>query len=337
MKSAWRMRPLYPDRRHELERESCGTNRAGMVLNLRMSGSAADVLDETSAWALLLALASRAGRRGPIVRDVALRLRDDGTVEEDGPGAWIVARPSTESGWSRRDGALPRELELLFDLYMPLCVGRGRDTLTIAHLAQTLDGRVAIASGASQFITGEEDLLHCHRLRALCDVVVVGRRTVEADDPQLTTRRCRGPSPVRAVIDPARRLGEAHRVFQDDAAATLLFCATGVARNGSRHGCAEVVALDAVDGQLPAPAIVAELQRRGLCRIYLEGGGVTVSRFIAAGALARLQVTVAPTLFGSGRASFTLPEIDDLSRSVKLSWRHLALGRDVLFDCEVSR
>ncbi|MBX3186571.1 MAG: RibD family protein [Labilithrix sp.] len=303
-----------------------------------MPASAGDALDEESAWALLLALARRAGRGDPIVRDVALRLRDDGSLEEDGADAWIVARPSTERGWSRYEGApIGRELELLFDLYMPLCVGADRDALTIAHLAQTLDGRVAVASGESQFITGEEDLLHCHRLRALCDVVVVGRRTVEADDPLLTTRRCAGPSPVRAVIDPERRLGEAHRVFQDDSGATLLLSATGAVRNGARHGRAEVVSLDAIDGRLSVQAIVAELRRRGLRRIYVEGGGLTVSRFLEAGALARLQVTVAPTVFGSGRPSFTLPDVQALSQAVKLRWRHLALGRDVLFDCEVGR
>jgi diaminohydroxyphosphoribosylaminopyrimidine deaminase / 5-amino-6-(5-phosphoribosylamino)uracil reductase len=303
-----------------------------------MSGSAGDTLDQEKAWALLLAVARRAGSGAPIVRDVALRLRADGSLEEDGPDAWIVARPSIASGWSRRDGStVSRDVELVLDLYMPLCVGAGRDALTIAHLAQTLDGRVAIASGESQFITGEEDLVHCHRLRALCDVIVVGRHTVEADDPQLTTRRCTGPSPVRAVIDPARRLGEAHRVFQDETGTTLLFCATGAAGDGSRHGRAEVIALDAVGGRLPVLAIVAELQSRGLRRIYVEGGGVTVSRFIEAGALARLQVTLAPTLFGSGRPSFTLPEIQGLSQAVKLSWRHFTLGRDVLFDCEVGR
>ncbi|MBS2018719.1 MAG: RibD family protein [Deltaproteobacteria bacterium] len=301
-----------------------------------MPGPAAASLDRQNAWALLLELARRAGSGSPVVRDVALRLGADGSIEEGGAEPWIVARPGTERGWSRCDGTpISRDVELVLDLYMPLCVGAGRDDLTIAHLAQTLDGRVAIASGESQFITGEEDLAHCHRLRALSDVVVVGRHTVEADDPQLTTRLCTGRSPVRAVIDPARRLADTHRVFRDDAGGTLLFCASGAAGTPPRYGGAEVIALDAVDGKLPVQAIVAELRRRGLRRIYVEGGGVTVSRFIEAGALTRLQVTIAPMLFGSGRPAVTLREIRGLSEAVKLRWRHFALGRDVLFDCEV--
>lgn len=301
-----------------------------------MAASTREDLDEERAWALLVALARRAGRGDPIARDVALRLRDDESLEEDGAAPWILARPATERGWSWPDGATARpELEPLLDLYMPLCIGAGQDALTIAHLAQTLDGRIAISGGESQYITGEEDLLHCHRLRALSDVVVVGRRTVEKDDPQLTPRRCAGPTPVRAVIDPDARLGEDYRVFQSETGTTLLLSTTGAAKSGARHGRAEIVTLDAVDGRLPVPAIVAELRRRGLRRIYIEGGGLTVSRFLEAGALTRLHVTVAPTVFGSGRPSFVLPELQTLSAAVALRWRHVTMGRDVLFDCVV--
>src|SRR5215470_11184576 len=181
----------------------------------------AHVPDEASAWALLLALARRASQ-------------------------------------GQRLGTAGPDVEMLFDLYMPLCVGPGRETLTIAHLAQSLDGRIATVSGRSQFITGKEDLLHAHRLRALCDAVLVGRRTVAEDDPQLTTRLCPGPSPVRVVIDPARRLGHAHRIFQNGPSATLLFCAADAARAGSHNGRAEVVAIEPASGELPTASILGE-------------------------------------------------------------------------------
>jgi riboflavin biosynthesis pyrimidine reductase len=54
----------------------------------------------------------------------------------------------------------------------------------------------------SRWLSGDEDLLHTHRMRALCDAVVVGVDTVLNDDPQLTVRRCAGRNPVRVVIDP---------------------------------------------------------------------------------------------------------------------------------------
>ena len=78
----------------------------------------------------------------------------------------------------------------------------------LGRIAQTLDGRIATESGMSFWISGPEDILHTHRLRAVCDAIVVGAGTVKADDPLLTTRLCEGPSPVRVVIDTDRRLAD---------------------------------------------------------------------------------------------------------------------------------
>ena len=60
--------------------------------------------------------------------------------------------------------------------------------ITVGHLGQSLDGFIATHAGESQYVTGEENILHMHRMRALCDAIVVGAGTVAADDPQLTTR-----------------------------------------------------------------------------------------------------------------------------------------------------
>lgn len=303
-----------------------------------MSSSRAQ-LDDASAWLLLLALARRASAGDPILNEVALQLGAGGEVEENGPDPWIVARPDTERGWSWASApATPRpELEQLLDLYMPLCVGPGRDALTIAHLAQTLDGRIATTSGKSQFITGKSNLVHAHRLRALSDAVLVGWRTVLADDPQLTTRHCVGPNPVRVIVDPERRLGPGHRVFSSGSGPTLILCTTEAATRGAAFAHAEVVGISPAQGALPIGAILAELGRRRLRRIYIEGGGVTVSRFLEAGALMRLQITVAPVVFGSGLPALTLPEIQDLSKALTLQWRPFVMGADVLFDCTVRR
>ena len=299
-----------------------------------MSTLKSHVPDEASAWALLLALARRASDGRPVTGDVGLRLDAGGALEEGGANAWIIARPQTSRGWSWPDGAtgVP-ELEQLFDLYMPLCVGADAAQLAIAHLGQSLDGRIATISGKSQFITGQENLVHAHRLRALCDAVLVGRRTVHEDDPQLTTRLCTGPSPVRVIVDPNRRLSTERRVFQNGASATLIICSTTASRAETHHGRAEVVALQTVEARLPVTAILAELRRRGLNRVFIEGGGVTVSRFVEARALSRLQVTVAPMVFGSGRPMLVLPEIDDLSQALTFDCRKFELGPDILFDC----
>ena len=91
-----------------------------------------------------------------------------------------------------------------------------------------------------------------------------------------------------------------YRLFNDGAAPTLLLCAEELARPGERLGQAEVLGVGG-RGRQPLPARGARrLAGRGLRRVFVEGGGVTVSRFLAAGCLNRLQITVAPLIIGSG-------------------------------------
>jgi len=201
----------------------------------------------------------------------------------------------------------------------------------IGRLAQTLDGRIATDGGSSQWIGGDGDLLHTHRLRALSDAVVVGAGTVRHDDPRLTTRLCPGPNPLRVVIDADRRLGADYQLFRDGLP-TLLFCADDVP-GPARLGVAEVLGLArAPQGGLAPAAILAALAARGRTRIFVEGGGLTVSRFLAAGCLDRLHVTVAPVLLGSGIPAFTLPPVARIADGLRFAWTVHPLDPDVLFD-----
>ena len=120
----------------------------------------------------------------------------------------------------------------LIDLYLPICSATVARPITVGHLGQSLDGFIATHAGESQYVTGEENIRHLHRMRALCDAVVVGAGTVAADDPQLTTRHVSGPSPVRVVLDPTRRLADHYRVFNDDTADTLYVCGRSLRRRG---------------------------------------------------------------------------------------------------------
>ena len=94
----------------------------------------------------------------------------------------------------------------LFALLKPL-LDRPPDgaAWVVGQLGQSLDGCIATRGGDSNFVNGPQVLLHLHRLRALCDAVIVGAGTAAIDDPQLTTRRVAGAHPVRVLIDPALR------------------------------------------------------------------------------------------------------------------------------------
>lgn len=206
--------------------------------------------------------------------------------------------------------------------------------LVIGRLAQTLDGRIATLSGNSKWIGGAGDLRHTHRLRALCDAVIVGAGTVRADDPQLTTRLCQGPSPVRVVIDAERRLARDYGVFRDGLPTLLAAAASGPAR----HGTAEALLVPrGPHGGLDLAALLAALAARGLRKIFVEGGGQTVSGFLRAGLLDRLHVTVAPMILGSGRPAFDLPEVGRIEQGMRFTWTVHDIAPDVLFDIALDR
>ena len=225
----------------------------------------------------------------------------------------------------------------MFDLYLPICGATATRPVTVGHLGQSLDGFIATHAGESQWVTGQENILHVHRLRALCDAVVVGAGTVAADDPQLTTRLVEGPNPVRVVIDPARRLGEHHKVFTDASAETLYVCARSVARPGEHHvGRAAVVAVDdAPDGGVDVDELMRLLRARGCTRVFVEGGGVTVSMFLEANLLDRLHVAIAPLIIGNGRPAIRLPARAALGDCHRPRHRVFRMGGDVLFDLDL--
>jgi diaminohydroxyphosphoribosylaminopyrimidine deaminase / 5-amino-6-(5-phosphoribosylamino)uracil reductase len=226
--------------------------------------------------------------------------------------------------------------DALDPLYAPLHapVPSGR-SFVLGRVAQSLDGYIATRDGESVWISGPDDLRHTHQLRALCDAVVVGARTIRADNPLLTTRLVEGPSPVRVVIDPECRLEETYRVFRDGPE-TLLLCAPDAAHAGC-VGSGQVLPVPRGPAGLDIDAILDLLRARGLRRIFVEGGGITVSRFLSAGALDRLHVTVAPLVMGGGVPAFPLPPVERLEEGQRFAWTAHRIGADILLDIPLAR
>ena len=256
-------------------------------------------------------------------------------VRPEDPAALLVWRPG--SGWKTALPAADPRTPVL-DLYLPICSATAARPLTVGHIGQSLDGFIATHAGESRWVTGEENLRHMHRLRALCDAVIVGAGTVAADDPQLTTRLVEGPNPLRVVLDPGRRLADDHRVFSDTSARTLYVCAQSLTRSGEHHhGSAEVLGVaDDGEGGLDLAALIRVLRARGCTRVFVEGGGVTVSLFLEAKLLDRLHVAIAPLLIGDGRPAIRLRPPDTLGDCHRPRYRVFRMGADVLFDCDLT-
>jgi len=332
----------------------------GRVLVEFWGSRLAAVLRDARAFPLDRLRGRRAGSGGAEWTDVGTGTpvgEPVGTSAPVGEAVGTSAPPREDTGVGASSG------DPLFELFLPLAAG---PRVVVGQLGQGLDGRIATNEGHSHYVTGEEDLVRLHRLRALVDAVVIGAGTALSDDPRLTVRRVPGPNPVRVVLDPKGRLPETLRIFRDGAAPTLHLLAEGAGRGGGAPGASglppdpsagpgepsagsgevgsagpgevrveRVFLPTGADGRFDPAEVVRFLGTCGLSRILVEGGGVTVSHFLEAGVLDRLHITVAPLLMGSGRPSLTLPSIRRMDGALRPRTRIFRLGQDVLFDLDL--
>ncbi len=314
-------------------REQVKSNASRAIPNGR--GGQCYSIRTVDAWSLLLAAARAPGQLTPANASAAFALEKDHELRQIPAGAPGAAIAWRAGGW---ESLLPSDDPdaAFLDLYLPICSASKARPITVGHLGQSLDGFIATHSGDSQYVTGEENILHLHRMRALCDAIIVGAGTVAADDPRLTTRHVTGSHPLRVVLDPTRRLADHYRVFNDAETETLYVCARSLARTGeSRFGRAELVAVDDKDSGIDVKALITLLRDRGCARIFVEGGGVTVSAFLEANLLDRLQIAIAPLIIGDGRPAIRLEPPEALRDCHRPRYRVFRMGGDVLFDCDL--
>lgn len=206
----------------------------------------------------------------------------------------------------------------------------------VAQLGQSLDGKIATETGESQWINHSCALDHVHELRANVDAVVVGAGTVSADDPRLNVRRVPGRSPARVIIDPSGRLRPTAKCLARDGAAIYLVRSEPLPLPEGMPEDLKIVNVPRTNGQMPPQAIVHALFELGLKRMLIEGGAMTVSSFVAAGAVDRLHLLVAPVILGSGKPGIVLPTIARLSDALRPRTEvHVLADGDVLFDCDL--
>jgi riboflavin biosynthesis pyrimidine reductase len=142
-----------------------------------------------------------------------------------------------------------------------------------------------------------------------------------------------GPNPARVVLDQHLRCEPTLRLFRDDEAPTFIICSD----SAPMRDFPSSVKVLRLRGKCTMRGALDRLHAEGLRRIFIEGGGSTVSACVKEGVLDRLHVAVAPILIGAGIRGLSLPHIRRFGDALRPSCRHFPLGRDVLFDFEWPR
>ncbi|MGO2414884.1 bifunctional diaminohydroxyphosphoribosylaminopyrimidine deaminase/5-amino-6-(5-phosphoribosylamino)uracil reductase RibD [Cobetia crustatorum] len=227
---------------------------------------------------------------------------------------------------------------------------RGRPFVRLKQ-AMSLDGRTAMASGESQWITGPEARSAVQRLRARSSVVMSGIESVIFDDSRLSVRADQlsledhplgiealvAHQPLRVVVDSRLRLPLAARILEQTGR-TLLVCvadetpALQERRTLLEAAGAEVLALPAgQDGRVDLPALMAYLaEHEQANEVLLETGAVLAGAMLSAGLIDEMQLFMAPTLLGGdARPLLALPGLDNMANQRRLEIREIrAIGRD---------
>ena len=197
-------------------------------------------------------------------------------------------------------------------------IERGRPWLRV-KLAMSLDGRTAIASGDSKWISGDAARRDVHRWRARSGAILTGAGTVLADDPQLTVRLEHGEEfvpPLRVVLDPGLATVARGRVREGDAPTLYLHAPD---TKPPRSMDAERAAVPVQGGRFDLDAVLALLAARGINEVQLEAGATLAGAFLSAGLVDELLLYIAPVLLGErARPLFDGLHIDAMTERLQL-------------------
>ncbi len=181
----------------------------------------------------------------------------------------------------------------------------------IVKVAQSIDGCIATFGGDSKWITSEESRRRVHKLRAELDAVLVGRKTAEKDNPELTVRFVKGRDPKRIILDSNLSLPLGLKVFTDDNRKNTIICCkkealeSGKAKNLKIGGMNLFPFSTDEKGETDLKETLIALSKEyNIASILVEGGAKVYSSFAGSGLIDELHLFTAPIIIGNGISSF---------------------------------
>jgi len=208
---------------------------------------------------------------------------------------------------------------------------RGRSWVTL-KMAASLDGRTALANGASRWVTGEAARADVQRLRARASAILTGIGTVLADDPALTVRDAslalRGRAPLRVVLDSQLQMPATARLAAGDGAPTLLFAAAAaaIAARGTALAArgVRIEALPSRGAGLDLGAALARLAELECNEVLVEAGPTLAGALLADGLLDECVLYLAAKVLGDGaQPLLRLPLLERMSDAREFAWREV--------------
>ena len=193
----------------------------------------------------------------------------------------------------------------------------------IGQIGQSLDGKIALNNGSSHYINEKESITYLHCLRSISDGVLVGVNTIIKDNPQLTTRKIKGPNPIRLIIDPTLKLTNKYKIFKDNNK-NIIFT------NSSKEKKFINTTIVKFPKKNFTQNIYDYLKKKSLQTILIEGGPTTLSHFIELKLLNFMQFIISPTIIGSGIDSVRLKPISDLKNALRAKNTICKLGKEII-------
>ena len=244
-----------------------------------------------------------------------------------------------QHGIKTRVGVLEKECRALNEAYLKYTT-TGMPFVTV-KFAQTLDGRIATAAGASRWISSPASRRLAHKLRAHHDAILAGIGNVLKDDPELTTRLVRGRNPTRIILDSKLRIPLDSKVLTHQEAARTLVAATPPADKAKvaalrKMGIEVLTVPPDAGGRVDIGKLLKTLAQRQISSVLVEGGAETITSFLRLGLADKLVVFIAPKILGKGTDSVGELNITDISKALKLSFERVyRSGEDIVIEARM--